>query len=362
MNKTFYPGKHLHSENNVVKKIVKFQKLRTMYQTGEIEKPVYQGALEEERVDQMIESYLKHPEYFQYKNTIILADVNKQLYIIDGQHRIQMVIELCKKHQLYRKTLIIAYYKFNNKTEAESLFHEINIDSKKNQNYIESSSFDKITINCFKDLLNDNYKKQFSKKKTKVGKIKCIEEFVEELNNINFFNNKKAIEAYNIIIQLNYKYYNSLYKKYEEDNSLSTLVYVEELKKFKRKIVFTTKQNNFIEYVKSNGNIKPIHIWKKGKKRITQKLKKKIWFKEFGNQHIAKCPISYCNINLTNNKKLINNITQMFDAGHIISEFNGGTLELNNLRPICKSCNSSMGSTNWNDFDKDIQNDIIIVD
>ena len=86
MNKKFYPGKHLHSENNVIKKIVSFDKLKTMYETEQIEKPTYQGALEKERVEKMIESYLKNPEYFQYKNTIVLADVQKKLYIIDGQH------------------------------------------------------------------------------------------------------------------------------------------------------------------------------------------------------------------------------------------------------------------------------------
>ena len=33
----------------------------------------------------------------------------------------------------------------------------------------------------------------------------------------------------------------------------------------------------------------------------------------------------------------------MLDAGHIISEYNGESI-LENLKPICKSCNCSMGS------------------
>jgi len=39
-----------------------------------------------------------------------------------------------------------------------------------------------------------------------------------------------------------------------------------------------------------------------------------------------------------------------FHVGHVISEKAGGTHEINNLRPICASCNHSMGSENMVDF------------
>lgn len=41
-----------------------------------------------------------------------------------------------------------------------------------------------------------------------------------------------------------------------------------------------------------------------------------------------------------------------FEVGHVISEKNGGTLEINNLRPICSVCNKSMGCTNMVEFVK----------
>ena len=41
-----------------------------------------------------------------------------------------------------------------------------------------------------------------------------------------------------------------------------------------------------------------------------------------------------------------------FDTGHIISDKNGGDIKLSNLKPICSSCNKSMGSKNWDDFEK----------
>ena len=39
-----------------------------------------------------------------------------------------------------------------------------------------------------------------------------------------------------------------------------------------------------------------------------------------------------------------------FHCGHIISEANGGEIKLDNLRPICHSCNSSMGTVNMDEF------------
>jgi 5-methylcytosine-specific restriction endonuclease McrA len=41
-----------------------------------------------------------------------------------------------------------------------------------------------------------------------------------------------------------------------------------------------------------------------------------------------------------------------FEVGHVISEKNGGTLEINNLRPICSVCNKSMGCMNMVEFVK----------
>jgi len=49
-----------------------------------------------------------------------------------------------------------------------------------------------------------------------------------------------------------------------------------------------------------------------------------------------------------------------FECGHITAEKNGGTLELNNLRPICKHCNTSMGTENMDDFMKKYGFDKII--
>jgi len=41
-----------------------------------------------------------------------------------------------------------------------------------------------------------------------------------------------------------------------------------------------------------------------------------------------------------------------FECGHVIAEKNNGIVELNNLKPICKHCNTSMGTENMDSFMK----------
>ena len=48
-----------------------------------------------------------------------------------------------------------------------------------------------------------------------------------------------------------------------------------------------------------------------------------------------------------------------FDCGHITSEKNNGPVTLDNLRPICRTCNSSMKTKNMDDFMKDHGFDIL---
>jgi hypothetical protein len=100
---------------------------------------------------------------------------------------------------------------------------------------------------------------------------------------------------------------------------------------------FAFKNNNFMEYLFNNSD--PIHHkFKKIKSRITPKLRESVWTKEYNELSEGKCPIKSCNHIIYKNN---------FNCGHIISEYNGGETNLENLRPICTSCNSKMGTKNW---------------
>ena len=79
------------------------------------------------------------------------------------------------------------------------------------------------------------------------------------------------------------------------------------------------------------------------KQPIPKKIKQLVWNNYIGEKNgIGLCQCCQ-----------ITEISQMnFHCGHIISEKNGGDIILNNLTPICSLCNSSMGTTNMDNFIK----------
>lgn len=77
------------------------------------------------------------------------------------------------------------------------------------------------------------------------------------------------------------------------------------------------------------------------KKPIPAAVKRIVWNKCIG-EHIGKAKCICCKVS---------DITQLsFHCGHIVSEANGGKVEVPNLRPICQNCNSSMGKMNMDEF------------
>ena len=80
---------------------------------------------------------------------------------------------------------------------------------------------------------------------------------------------------------------------------------------------------------------------KKRKKKIPQLIREKVWTTYMGNVTSGKC---YC-CRTTDLKQLTN-----YQCGHVTSEKDGGTLDIGNLRPICGSCNSSMGTKHMRQY------------
>jgi len=77
------------------------------------------------------------------------------------------------------------------------------------------------------------------------------------------------------------------------------------------------------------------------KKRIPATVKRLVW-NQYVGEEIGKTKCYCCQLS---------DITQMtFHCGHVLSERYGGDTDIQNLRPICQSCNSSMGTTNMEDF------------
>ncbi|MCL4362272.1 MAG: HNH endonuclease [Candidatus Parvarchaeota archaeon] len=102
----------------------------------------------------------------------------------------------------------------------------------------------------------------------------------------------------------------------------------------------------FGESKKSKKNSQNFNLWGDSKnptlnkrKKIPKRVRTKVWKTYNGNKMQGKCyvcgdPISFDN----------------FDLGHVRSIAHGGTNNPRNLRPICRSCNGSMGTQNLEAF------------
>jgi 5-methylcytosine-specific restriction endonuclease McrA len=71
------------------------------------------------------------------------------------------------------------------------------------------------------------------------------------------------------------------------------------------------------------------------KKKIPLAVRQSVWVKQFGRVFQHKCFVSWCHRILS---------CFDFEVGHNIPESKGGTLDLDNLYPICHQCNTGMGN------------------
>ena len=81
------------------------------------------------------------------------------------------------------------------------------------------------------------------------------------------------------------------------------------------------------------------------RKSLPASIKQNIWIKFCGTSFNHKCYITWCTTEIT---------TFSFEVGHNIPHSLGGSIDIDNLRPICSKCNKSMGNRytidEWNDL------------
>jgi len=69
---------------------------------------------------------------------------------------------------------------------------------------------------------------------------------------------------------------------------------------------------------------------------IPKRIRELVWKKNIGKKWRGKCYISWCD-----NKF---NVMSAWHVGHNLPESKGGTIDINNLKPICCECNLGMGN------------------
>jgi hypothetical protein len=76
-------------------------------------------------------------------------------------------------------------------------------------------------------------------------------------------------------------------------------------------------------------------------RKIPPQLRRQVWETYMKNNRSAygPCFVCGCEIHIT-----------IFECGHVISHIHGGNISVENLRPVCGSCNKSMGTRNLNNY------------
>lgn len=77
------------------------------------------------------------------------------------------------------------------------------------------------------------------------------------------------------------------------------------------------------------------------KKSIPQSVRVVVWDRWVGDD-VAKAKCLCCKVREIHMRS--------FQCGHVVAEKKGGKTIVENLRPICQMCNSSMGTKNMDDF------------
>jgi uncharacterized protein (UPF0335 family)/uncharacterized C2H2 Zn-finger protein len=219
-----------------------------------------------------------------------------------------------------------------------------------NKKYVHGSSLSKHKKMCnnnieqidYKKMCNNNIK-QIDYKKMYINIIIKIEKIEEE--------NKNIKEDYKKII-------NKIYKMKKEQNKILKVKNNNNLKhnsisktdntNLKHNSISKTdntnlKHNSISETDDINLEHQPIYKNNNVsyKKKISESKKTDVWNTYIG-ENVGKSECKSCKIKEITSRN--------FQVGHIIAEANGGTLDINNLRPICIKCNLSMGISHMHDF------------
>ena len=121
--------------------------------------------------------------------------------------------------------------------------------------------------------------------------------------------------------------------------SLRHFIILETLNKSNMKIFFDDiKPNSIIPY-----DIETTESYQRNS--IPTSVRKNLWKNYFGDNFTGVCNVCRKEININD-----------FEAGHIISFANGGSDNIDNLVPLCRDCNRSMGKQNLDEFKKEYYN------
>jgi len=353
-----------------------------------LERPELQRDLSLETVQKIIDYQSKR--YFETGSFFFIGDLhitininNDCLYLIDGQHRYYAILQ--ELHKIMPEYIIsLNFIKISDERSdiyptLEDVFILINkytpipkyiLDCASMPTSESNSNYYKLIIDQFRNYIKKEYKSYLSEaakpREPNISLDKMCDKIMDDsiilfqyikdgaelFNYMKYINNtiwikfdpekkgnkvlNKPLYAYvqyilnaendwTSNVKLIQEYKNSIHKENDEKTNNE--------KTNSEKTNSEKANNEHTERKANNGSME--------RKTIPQKIRQDLWKQYYGENYNSLCLICKQHISTTN-----------FEVGHIISVANGGPDFINNLRPICRDCNRSMGTENMDEYKK----------
>lgn len=236
-------GKKIDSIDKHTLKKVKISRLVKMKKDGELIIPEFQRDLILSKVRGIENYYLLNQNIFNYiSNPIQIANYENKLFLIDGQHRLEALLNLTNCMSIDDHELFVNIFLCDNIQSMKELYSNINLDRLQINEFNESNIESEIIKDKylkFKKLLKEKFNQTFYNDPN----IYSLDNFIKQLKDINYLERYNDLnEAYQNIKDLNDKcsayYTNSMMNKLKLTGKQKKLI--------NNKIILSIINSNFI--------------------------------------------------------------------------------------------------------------------
>lgn len=324
---------------------------KQLIETSNIDFPYFQRDINYEKVEELKKFIEENPYSLIIYFPIIIGYISEIGYIIDGQHRLEAIRRLYIEEKIVEKILVQEIYCATYE-ELKIHFMNINKNSPLDKFYSNiDNNFNDILL-LFKKHIKDKYKNFLSNSENPRMPQINIEKAIIELSECEQiiisngeFSADILIKNFEIANNRVYEYLKHLFETY--GTGMETSFYSAYLKMLDKsndkglmKPMTLSFPLNWVELlINPENEIKIMNKYKKVK--ISKPLRIEVWDKWMGKVYEGPCPVCKSSINF-----------HTFEVGHIVSEKKGGETSVYNCRPICGSCNKSMGAKSFYEFMK----------
>lgn len=314
--------------------------------------PEFQRIVDGNKVDEIIDFQLKHNRekgYFCFLGNLTFCNYNSQYYLIDGQHRYFALKKLYDKYS-HNNKINIQIINISTSTDIKLYYSIVNKNTE-----LPEIEFDKIDKNLLQEVC-EYFKQKYTKAWSSSTKshrpfinYNLFQEACQYL--INELEIKEPTELIDILTNYNYLLSTRpLDIRSSRNKKVNMTKIYDKAKELNFFLGFQERVNKdyHFQWVTEIIDLKKPKIKEEKEEKIKYKkqaipksLKNKLWNTYIGINYSQ----SYC---ICCNTEKIS--MQQFHCGHLIPESKGGGVHVNNLLPICGSCNLSMSNNNMEEF------------